>query len=340
MDLDVMTEPASWGAVQQLARDVESAHFAGLVLTEMRQPPWLSVVAAHQAAPTLQLSTGIAVAFPRSPMVMAQTAWELAEATGGRFRLGIGSQVRASIERRYGSEFAPPVARLRDYVEAVRACWAAFRGEQPLAHDGPYYQLNLLPPVARPRRHDHEDLRIDIAAVNHAMVRAAGEVADGIHVHPAPLGALPAPPPRARARGGGRAGGSIRRRRRLADPGRSSHRATRRRSGRRWSSSPEGRSRSTGPLATTRSSSTTSVSRHVGPPQRAVQGRRPRRDVGRDHRRDARALRHRLPVGRSREPLAGPLRRHRNPAHRLHRRRVHPPRPLIAPPLVRGRPGR
>ena len=111
-----MTEPASWGAVQQLARDVESAHFAGLVLTEMRQPPWLSVVAAHQAAPTLQLATGIAVAFPRSPMVMAQTAWELAEATGGRFRLGIGSQVRASIERRYGSEFAPPVARLRDYV--------------------------------------------------------------------------------------------------------------------------------------------------------------------------------------------------------------------------------
>ena len=184
MDLDVMTEPASWGAVQQLARDIESAHFAGLVLTEMRQPPWLSVVAAHHAAPTLQLSTGIAVAFPRSPMVMAQTAWELAEATGGRFRLGIGSQVRASIERRYGSQFAPPVARLRDYVEAVRACWAAFRGEQPLAHDGPYYQLNLLPPVARPRRHDHEDLRIDIAAVNHAMVRAAGEVADGIHVHP------------------------------------------------------------------------------------------------------------------------------------------------------------
>ena len=59
VDLDVMTEPASWGAVQQLARDIESAHFAGLVLTEMRQPPWVSVVAAHQAAPTLQLSTGI-----------------------------------------------------------------------------------------------------------------------------------------------------------------------------------------------------------------------------------------------------------------------------------------
>ena len=67
MDLDVMTEPASWEAVQQLARDVEAAQFAGLVLIEMRQPPWLSVVAAHQAAPTLQLSTGIAVAFPREP---------------------------------------------------------------------------------------------------------------------------------------------------------------------------------------------------------------------------------------------------------------------------------
>ncbi|MGH9269672.1 MAG: TIGR03617 family F420-dependent LLM class oxidoreductase [Ilumatobacteraceae bacterium] len=184
MQLDVMTEPGSWGDVQQLAHTVEDAGFDGIVFTEMRQPPWISVVAAHQAAPSLQLSTGIAVAFPRSPMITAQTAWELAEATDGRFRLGLGSQVRGSIERRYGSEFEPPVGRLRDYVRAVKACWSAFRGEGPLAYEGPHYRLTHLPPVARPRRHGHEDLRIDIAAVGSAMVRAAGEVADGIHVHP------------------------------------------------------------------------------------------------------------------------------------------------------------
>jgi len=184
VQLDVMTEPATWGAVQDLARDVDAAGFSGIVFTEMRQPPWISVVAAHHAASSLQLSTGVAVAFPRSPMVTAQTAWELAEATGGRFRLGLGSQVRGSIERRYGSPFEPPVGRLRDYVRAVQACWRAFRGEAPLDHEGPHYRLTHLPPVARPRRHDHEDLRVDIAAVGPAMVRAAGEVADGIHVHP------------------------------------------------------------------------------------------------------------------------------------------------------------
>jgi probable F420-dependent oxidoreductase len=184
VDLDVMTEPGTWHGVQALAGDVAAAGFAGMVFTEMRQPPWLSVVAAHQAAPSLDLATGIAVAFPRSPMITAQTAWELAEATDGRFRLGLGSQVRGSIERRYGSDFEPPVGRLRDYVLAVKACWAAFRGEAPLAYEGPHYRLTHLPPVARPRRHGHEDLRVDIAAVGTAMVRAAGEVADGIHVHP------------------------------------------------------------------------------------------------------------------------------------------------------------
>jgi probable F420-dependent oxidoreductase len=184
VDLDVMTEPAAWGDVQALARDVEAAGFSGMVFTEMRQPPWISVVAAHHAAPSLQLSTGVAVAFPRSPMITAQTAWELAEATGGRFRLGVGSQVRGSVERRYASPFEPPVGRLRDYVQAVKACWRAFRGDTPLAHEGPHYRLTHLPPVARPRRHHDEDLRIDIAAVGPTMVRAAGEVADGVHVHP------------------------------------------------------------------------------------------------------------------------------------------------------------
>jgi len=179
-----MTEPASWDGVQRLARDVNEAGFAGIVFTEMRQPPWVSVVAAHQAAPTLDLATGIAVAFPRSPMVMAQTAWELAEVTDGHFRLGIGTQVRAAIERRYAAEFEPPVDRLADYVAAVRACWRAFREEEPLAHEGPYYRLTLLPAAGRPRRHDHEDLRIDVAAVGPHMVRRAGMVADGIHVHP------------------------------------------------------------------------------------------------------------------------------------------------------------
>ncbi len=183
MHIDVMTQPAALADVRRLAVSVEDAGFSGLVFTEMSQPPWISIVAAHEAAPNLQLATGIAVAFPRSPMLTAQTAWELAEATNGHFRLGLGSQVRAHIERRYGVAFDPPVARLRDYVLAVRAAFAGFRGER-LNYEGDFYRLTLLPPMGMPHRHQHEDIKVDIAAVGRAMVRAAGEVADGIHVHP------------------------------------------------------------------------------------------------------------------------------------------------------------
>ncbi len=184
MRFDLMAGAAPWSAAAQLARDVEAAGFSGMLFTETSQTPWMSMAAAAMAAPTLELSTGIAVAYPRSPMIAAGLAWELAENTQGRFRLGLGSQVKAHIERRYGADFDPPGPRLRDYVEAVRACFRAFRGEEPLAHEGPYYNLSLLPAAWAPRRHEFGDIKVDISAVGPWMCRMAGEVADGIHVHP------------------------------------------------------------------------------------------------------------------------------------------------------------
>lgn len=184
MRVDLMLDSHRWADVQRLARDAERVGFSGLQFIELSQVPWASLTAAALAAPALELATGIAVAFPRSPMVTALASWELAENTGGRFRLGLGSQVRAHVERRFGAEFDPPMSRLRDYVLAVRACHAAFRGEQRLDHQGRFYQLTLLPAATAPRRHDHEHVKIDIAAVGDRMVRLAGEVADGIHVHP------------------------------------------------------------------------------------------------------------------------------------------------------------
>ncbi|MGH9057588.1 MAG: TIGR03617 family F420-dependent LLM class oxidoreductase [Acidimicrobiales bacterium] len=184
MRIDFMTGAGTWERTAALARDVERAGFSGMLFTETTQAPWMSIATAAQAAPTLDFSTGIAVAFPRSPMVAAGLAWELADNTGGRFRLGLGSQVRAHVERRYGSAFDPPGPRLRDYVRAVKACFAAFRGDAPLAHDGPYYKLSLLPPAWGPRRHHHGDIKVDISAVAPWMCAMAGEVADGIHVHP------------------------------------------------------------------------------------------------------------------------------------------------------------
>ncbi|MEM9712557.1 MAG: TIGR03617 family F420-dependent LLM class oxidoreductase [Actinomycetota bacterium] len=184
MELDLMTGPSTWADAAALARQLDEAGFSGMLFTETSQVPWMTIAAAATAAPRLELSTGIAVAFPRSPMVSAAVAWELAENTRGRFRLGLGSQVRAHVERRYGTEFEPPGPRLRDYVLAVKACLRAFAGEERLSHDGPYYSLSLLPPQWAPRRHDFTDVKVDVSAVGPYMTRMAGEVADGVHVHP------------------------------------------------------------------------------------------------------------------------------------------------------------
>lgn len=179
-----MTGASSWSDKAKLAADLESAGFSGMVFTETSQVPWMQMTAAAMAAPSLEFSTGIAVAFPRSPMVTAATAWELAGNTGGRFRLGLGSQVKAHVERRYGVDFDPPGPRLKDYVAAVRAAFRAFNREEKLAYEGDYYRLTLLPGQWAPQHHEHGDIPVDISAVGPWMTRLAGEVADGIHVHP------------------------------------------------------------------------------------------------------------------------------------------------------------
>ena len=184
MRVDLMVGASTWAHIARRAQAVEDAGFSGLLFTETTQTPWMSIAAAALAAPRLEFSTGIAVAFPRSPMIAAGLAWELADNTAGRFRLGLGSQVRAHIERRYGAVFDPPGPRLREYVQAVKACFRAFGGEAPLDYEGQYYRLTLLPPEWAPRRHDHGDIRVDVSAVGPWMCRMAGEVADGVHVHP------------------------------------------------------------------------------------------------------------------------------------------------------------
>ena len=116
-----------------------------MLYTETTQVPWMQIAAASMAAPELFFTTGIAVAFPRSPMVSAAVAYELAANTGGRFRLGLGSQVKAHVTRRYGVEFDRPAARMRDYVLAVKACFRAFNREERLDHDGEFWQARPAP---------------------------------------------------------------------------------------------------------------------------------------------------------------------------------------------------
>lgn len=184
MEFDLMTSGLTWKRSAELARDLESAGFSGMLFTEAGTVPWMMIASAAMAAPKLHFSTGIAVAFPRSPMISAQVAWELAQNTEGRFRLGLGSQVRGHVVRRYAATFDKPAAQMRDYVGAFKACIRAFRGEEKLKHEGPYYNLSLLPGQWAPPRHDFEDVKVDISAVGPMMCRVAGELCDGVHVHP------------------------------------------------------------------------------------------------------------------------------------------------------------
>jgi len=170
--------------MHSLAREVEEAGFAGLWITESGRTAYGACTAAALATAHLDLGTGIAVAFPRSPMVTAQAAWELQEATGGRFTLGLGTQVKGHIERRYSSPFEHPGPRLREYVLALKAIFRAFRGEEPLAFEGDFYRFSLLPALWSPGPIDAPDPPVYLAGVNPWMCRAIGEVADGIHVHP------------------------------------------------------------------------------------------------------------------------------------------------------------
>jgi len=183
MRVDVMTLPGPLREMGPTATRTQAVGFDGMLFTEGGRTAYPAVTAAALAAPGLEMSTGVAVAFPRSPMITAQVAWELQELTGGRFRLGLGTQVRTHVVRRYGAHFEHPGPRLRDYVRAVKACFAGFRGE-PLDHHGDFYDLDFLNRQWSPGPIEVADPAVDIAAVNPWMLAMAGEVADGVHVHP------------------------------------------------------------------------------------------------------------------------------------------------------------
>lgn len=174
----------SLAQAQELARRAEAAGFDALWLPEASQPVFSMCTAAALATSSLGLGTGVAVAFARSPMLTAQAAWMLADATGGRFVAGLGTQVRAHVERRFSAPFSHPGPRMREYVEAMRAIYAAFRGEAKLDFRGEYYSFTLLNRMWSPGPMAHPDPPIYVAGVREWMCGMVGEVADGLLVHP------------------------------------------------------------------------------------------------------------------------------------------------------------
>jgi probable F420-dependent oxidoreductase len=156
----------------------------GLWSYETAHDPFLPLQAAALTTERVTLGTGIAVAFARSPFAMAQTAWDLQRLSGGRLLLGLGTQVRAHVERRFSAAFEHPAARIADYICCIRAIWNTFQTGARPAYEGRFYRFTLISDFFNPGPIGHPDIPISLAGVGARMAHAAGEVADGFHVHP------------------------------------------------------------------------------------------------------------------------------------------------------------
>ena len=147
--------------------------------------PFLPGALIAEHTQRLQFGTAVAIAFARSPANLAYTAWDLAQASSGRFILGLGTQVKAHIERRFGMQWPESVVgRLREQINAVRAFWNTWQTNQPLNYRSEHYKLNLMSPFFNPGPIKHPDIPIYIAGVNTGLARLAGETAQGFHAHP------------------------------------------------------------------------------------------------------------------------------------------------------------
>ncbi|WP_406294101.1 TIGR03617 family F420-dependent LLM class oxidoreductase [Embleya sp. NBC_00888] len=167
------------------ARRAEAAGFDGLHVAETVHDAFAAALLALEHTERLVVRTSVALAFVRSPLLTAYGAWDLARFSGGRFQLGLGSQVRQNIEDRYGMPWSPPVARMRDYVGAVRAAFEAFRTGEPPAYEGPHHRLTRMQPYFNPGPDpDTVAPRILLGGVGRAMCALAGELADGLVTHP------------------------------------------------------------------------------------------------------------------------------------------------------------
>jgi len=171
--------------VPELARAAEVAGVAGLWTAETSHDPFLPLVLAAEHTERVELGTAIAVAFARSPLAVAHAAWDLAQLSGGRLILGLGSQVRAHVERRFGMPWSDrPVARIREYVAVLRAAWEAWQTGTRPSFRGEHYRLTLMTPFFDPGPINHPQIPVYLAGVGAGMTRLAGDVADGLIVHP------------------------------------------------------------------------------------------------------------------------------------------------------------
>jgi len=172
-----------WAKTAARARWAEEIGYDGVSTSELAHDPFMPLALAGQATRRVSLGTSIAVAFPRSPMITANIGWDLNAQTGGRFELGLGSQVKGHNERRFSTPWVAPVARLREYVQAIRAIWRCWELGEKLDFEGEHYRFTLMTPEFSPKKAGLAFPPISLAAVGPDMLRMSGRVADGVRLH-------------------------------------------------------------------------------------------------------------------------------------------------------------
>ena len=181
LDRVLANVPAHRAASEAAA--AEANGLDGVWSTEAATDSLLTSMAAIRGTSRISVGTSIAVAFQRNPMSLAYAAWDLALASQGRFQLGLGAATAAQVQDRFGMPFSHPIERMRDVIEALRAIWHTWRTGDRLDHHGRFHWHDLMSPVFSPPAHDHP-IPILLAAVGNRMLELAGEVADGVVLHP------------------------------------------------------------------------------------------------------------------------------------------------------------
>jgi probable F420-dependent oxidoreductase len=185
MKIDAALPPVGLKEVPKIAGAVEATGFDCLWSTETMHDPFLPGALIAAQTKYLHFGTAVAIAFARSPATIAYSAWDLAEASGGRFILGLGTQVKAHVERRFGLPWPDsPVQKLREQIAVLRAFWECWQQGGPMNYQGEYYRLDLMSPFFNPGPIPNPQIPIFIAGVNKGLAQLAGETADGFHVHP------------------------------------------------------------------------------------------------------------------------------------------------------------
>jgi|TARA_B110000967_G_scaffold190405_1_gene215099 probable F420-dependent oxidoreductase len=174
-----MVRPKKLEEMPTAIKRAEKLGYDGTTLLELTVPPTLSAVAGAMTTDKIDLLTGVFVAFPRSPMATAYDAWSIQSLSKGRFQLGIGTQIKAHLTRRFGMEHLPPVKRMRDYIKALHAIWDCWQDGTRLNYQGEYYKHDLMIPYYNPGPLVVRRPPIYLAAINRLMCQLCGELADG-----------------------------------------------------------------------------------------------------------------------------------------------------------------